>query len=73
MSRKEDYLISDNPMKAIIVFSLPMMIGNLFQQFYTMADSMIVGRFIGEDALASVGASYALTSVFIAIATGGGI
>lgn len=69
---KEDYLISDNPLKAILVFSLPMMIGNFFQQFYTMADSMIVGRFIGEEALAAVGASYALTTVFISIAIGGG-
>ena len=69
---KEDYLISDNPLKAILVFSLPMMIGNFFQQFYTMADSMIVGRFIGEEDLAAVGASYALTTVFISIAIGGG-
>ena len=69
---KEDYLISDNPLKAILVFSLPMMIGNFFQQFYTMADSMIVGRFIGEESLAAVGASYALTTVFISIAIGGG-
>ena len=69
---KEDYLISDNPLKAILVFSLPMMIGNFFQQFYTMADSMIVGRFIGEEALAAVGASSALTTVFISIAIGGG-
>ena len=69
---KDDYLVSEKPLKAIICFSLPMMIGNLFQQFYTMADSIIVGRFIGEKALAAVGASYALTAVFISIAIGGG-
>ena len=72
MGRREDYLITERPLKAILAFSFPMMLGNLFQQFYTMADSVIVGRFLGEDALAAVGASYALTAVFIAIAIGGG-
>ena len=42
-------------------------------RFYTMADSMFVGRFVGEDALAAVGASYSLTTVFISIAIGGGV
>ena len=70
MSDKE-YLIHQAPMRALLSFSLPMMLGNLFQQLYTMTDSVIVGRFVGEDALAAVGASYALTSVFIAVAIGG--
>ena len=69
---KDDYLITDNPFRAILLFSLPMMFGNLFQQLYTMADSVIVGRFVGENALAAVGASYSLTAVFIAVAIGGG-
>ena len=59
--------------KSLFLFALPMMIGNLFQQFYTMIDAVIVGRFVGEDALAAVGASYALTTVFISIAIGGGV
>lgn len=46
--QNSDYLISENPMKALVVFSLPMIIGNLFQQAYTMADSAIVGRLVGE-------------------------
>lgn len=50
-----------------------MIIGNLFQQFYNMADSIIVGNLVGEDALAAVGASYSFTTVFIMIAIGGGI
>lgn len=50
-----------------------MIIGNLFQQTYTMADSAIVGRFVGEQALAAVGASYSLTNIFICIAMGGGM
>ncbi|CAB1243252.1 MAG: MATE family efflux transporter [Oscillospiraceae bacterium] len=70
---ENDYLITRKPIKALISFSLPMIIGNLFQQFYTMADSAIVGRFVGEQALAAVGASYALTNIFICIAIGGGI
>ena len=72
MSDRE-YLIHDVPWKALLVFSLPMMLGNLFQQLYTMTDSVIVGRFVGEKALAAVGASYSLTSVFIAVAIGGGV
>lgn len=70
---KKDYLITERPLKALISFVLPMIIGNLFQQFYTMADSVVVGRFVGEKALASVGASYSLTNVFICVAIGGGI
>ena len=59
--------------KSLFLFALPMLIGNLFQQFYNMVDSVIVGQFVGENALAAVGASYALTTVFISIAVGGGI
>lgn len=69
----KEYLIQERPLRALLIFSIPMMIGNLFQQFYTMADSVIVGRFVGEEALAAVGASYSLTTVFISIAIGGGI
>lgn len=57
----------------MLIFALPMIIGNLFQQFYTMVDSVVVGRFVGEQALAAVGASYSLTTVFISVAIGGGV
>lgn len=70
---EKEYLLHEKPLKAIWLFALPMMVGNLFQQFYTMADSLIVGRFVGENALAAIGASYALTNVFICIAIGGGV
>lgn len=70
---KNDYLTQKKPLQALIVFALPMIVGNLFQQTYTMADSAIVGRLVGEDALAAVGASYALTNIFICIAVGGGV
>lgn len=67
-----DYLTKKKPFQALLIFALPMMIGNLFQQTYTMADSAMVGRFVGEQALAAVGASYSLTNIFICIAIGGG-
>lgn len=70
---ERDYLIRKKPFEALVVFALPIIIGNLFQQTYTMADSAIVGRFVGQQALAAVGASYALTNIFICVATGGGI
>ena len=70
---KNDYLIQKKPLSALVLFSVPIIVGNLFQQFYTMADSAIVGRFVSEQALAAVGASYALTSIFICVAIGGGI
>ena len=68
-----DYLIKKPPLQALFLFSLLMIIGNLFQQTYTMVDSAIVGRYVSEQALAAVGASYALTNIFICVAIGGGI
>ena len=70
--KKQVDLTGGNPGKSLLMFAFPMILGNLFQQFYNMADSMIVGNFVGEEALAAVGASYALTNVFIMIAIGGG-
>ncbi len=70
---KEYNMLKDNPGKSLFFFALPMIIGNLFQQFYNMADSIIVGKFVSEEALAAVGASYSLTTIFIMIAIGGGI
>jgi putative MATE family efflux protein len=70
---EKEYLIHDKPAKALAAFTVPMIIGNFFQQFYTMADSVIVGRFVSEDALAAIGASYSFTNVFICVAIGGGV
>ena len=70
---ENNYLIERKPLNALLIFSLPIIIGNLFQQTYTMADSAIVGRFVSEQALAAIGASYSLTNIFICIAIGGGI
>ena len=73
MNKNKDYLITEKPSRALFAFALPMIIGNLFQQAYTIVDSAIVGHYVGETALAAVGASYALTSIFICVAIGGGI
>ena len=70
---KKYNMLTDKPGRSLFFFALPMILGNLFQQFYTTVDSIIVGQFVGEDALAAVGASYSLTTVFIMIAIGGGI
>ena len=63
---EQDYLIKKPPFQALFIFALPIIIGNLFQQTYTMADSAIVGRFVSEQALAAVGASYSLTNILSA-------
>ena len=57
----------------MLIFLMPIVLGNLFQQLYTIVDSAVVGRFVGAAALAAIGASYALTTVFIMVANGGGI
>ena len=55
--------------KCLILFALPMIAGNLLQQFYNIADTLIVGRVLGKNALAAVGSAYTLmtflTSVFL--------
>ena len=66
-----------NPVALIIQFSIPMLIGNLFQQLYNLVDSIIVGQFVGADALAAIGATGSVTFLFFAlcngIGSGGGI
>lgn len=66
-------MLEGSPGISLFLFALPLILGNLFQQFYNMVDSITVGKFVGEQALASVGASYAVNNVFIAVAIGGGI
>lgn len=70
-------MTSGSPAKHILLFALPALIGNVFQQVYNLADSMIVGRFLGSDALAAVGTTASITFFFFAlcngIGSGGGI
>ena len=67
---KDEYLITDAPLRALTVFAMPLILGSFFQQVYNMADSIIVGQFVGSPALAAVGACAALTNVFICVALG---
>ncbi len=59
-----------NPMKLILQFTIPLLLGNLFQQMYNLADSIIVGRALGIQALASVGASTSITFLIIGFVIG---
>ncbi len=59
-----------SPSRILFFFAMPMILGNLFQQLYNIVDSVVVGNFVGEDALAAVGASYPITFLFVAIAIG---
>lgn len=63
-------LTKEHPNKTLWRFLLPMMLSVMFQQIYNIADSMIAGKFAGEDALAAVGASYPITVIFMAFAVG---
>ena len=60
--------------KNLLRFAFPLMVGNLLQQLYNVADTLIVGRFLGADALAAVGSSYTLmvflTSILLGLCMG---
>ena len=62
-----------NPAKILIRFSIPLLISVCFQQLYNIADSIIAGKFLGGEALASIGISYAVTMIYMAIANGSNI
>ncbi len=66
-------LTEGNPQKVLWRFTIPMFISVIFQQLYNIADSVIAGKFAGEDALAAVGASYPITMIFMAIAVGSNV
>lgn len=63
-------LTSGSPLKVILLFSLPLVLGNLFQQFYALADTIIVGRFCGVSALASVGATGSVNYLILGFVIG---
>ncbi len=62
-----------NPAKILIKFTIPMLISIGFQQLYNIADSVIAGKILGGDALASIGISYTITMIYMAIANGSNI
>lgn len=63
--------------KNILLFALPLMLGNIFQQLYNTVDSIVVGNFVGKEALAAVGTTDSIINTFIGffsgLATGSGI
>ncbi|WP_229675462.1 MATE family efflux transporter [Halolactibacillus alkaliphilus] len=63
-------MTSGNPLKLIVLFSLPMLLGNVFQQFYSMADTFIVSQTLGMDALAAVGSVGSIMFLILGLAIG---
>lgn len=67
---KTTKMTEGNPFRTIVVFAIPMIISNLFQQLYNVIDTLIVGNRLGQDALAAVGSASSITAVFVQLATG---
>lgn len=63
-------LTSGSPLRVITLFTLPLVLGNLFQQFYSLADTIIVGRFVGVNALAAVGATGSVNYLILGFVIG---
>lgn len=59
-----------SPLRMILLFSVPVLLGNIFQQFYNMVDTIIVGQYLGEDALAAVGSTGCLMFLVLGFANG---
>lgn len=59
-----------NPLTTILIFAIPMILSNLFQQFYSLIDGVIVGKLLGTDAFAAVASAGGITAVFVQLASG---
>lgn len=70
MKNKTIDMTEGTPLKLLVVFTIPMILGNVFQQLYTMVDTMVVGRFVSKDALAAVGATGAIMFLMISVIIG---
>lgn len=66
-------MTAGNPAKVLIKFTVPMLISVVFQQLYNIADSIIAGQLLGGNSLASIGISYSVTMIYMAIANGSNI
>lgn len=70
-------MTSGSPMKLMLSFTLPMFVGNLFQQLYNVVDTIIVGKFVGREALAAVGSCFAImvlvNSIILGLAMGASV
>ena len=67
---KTHKMTEGNPLSTILLFAVPMILSNLFQQFYNVIDTIIVGKRLGTQALAAVGSASSITAVFVQLATG---
>ena len=65
-------MTTGTPLARILAFCAPLLVGNLFQQFYNLADSIIVGRLLGVNAFAAVGSTGALNFLVLGFALGMG-
>ena len=63
-------MTTGSPAKHILKFALPLLIGNLFQQLYNMVDSIVVGNYVGKNALAAVGACGSMNFLFFSLSSG---
>ena len=74
---REKNLTEGGILKTMLIFSIPMILGNLLQQIYNIADTMVVGHFVGAEALAAVGSAYTLmtfiTSIIIGLCMGSSV
>ena len=66
----ERNMTSGSPLRLLLAFSLPLFLGNLFQQIYSMVDTVVVGRFVGVDALAALGAVGGFSFMCVGFAQG---
>ena len=73
---KQKDLTTGKITSSLLLFALPMILGNLLQQLYNVADTLIVGQFLGSNALAAVGSAYTLmtflTSILLGLSMGSG-
>nr|MCR5153891.1 MATE family efflux transporter [Lachnospiraceae bacterium] len=70
VSKKTKDMTVGSPLKLILLFSVPLLIGNVFQQFYSMVDTIIVGQYLGNNALAAVGSTGPINFLVLGFANG---
>ena len=63
-------LTQGRPGRVLALFSIPSLISVVFQQLYNMADNVVAGQFLGDDALSAVSVSYPVTMIYMAVALG---
>ena len=69
--RQKEVLMTEGPIwRCLLLFALPLMAGNLFQQLYNTVDSIVVGNFVGKEALAAVGSTDSVINTFIGFFSG---